>query len=813
MKLTLVANLRGRAVPKNKGDVFRDVVADFLRAAGFGQVETEQKVQFKKADISATWTRQTIDGPVTYAIEAKNYDQTVGLDECSLFVAQYGELVRAGTVDRAWLISRGPVSPEGQKLIRNAQGRNLDCLTFSELQRRLLVLDSYLADLSAQLRESGIGNYYVEPYLTDDTPLTPLVMSWLDARDSNQLAIFGDYGQGKSTFALYLANKLLEAAKTDPNKRLPVVIPLGEIFDEQSIEGLFGKLLTSKHRVENYHFHLLSALNEQGRLVLIFDGFDEMKHGMTFAMFQNNVSEIMRLDKGQAKIIILGRDTIFANDHEFKFVVLGRQFTKYGQEVPSRTRRALRHVKLRGFSVDESKLFVERYFPERLRTITPVDKCWSDPLRIADRIRQICEHTDLIRRPVHAQMLCDIATDPAISLTAMSAYRLYDVFIHYLIDRETSKKGRFRGFGFIQRRKFSELLAWHLWQAGGASTTTYADIPNDLLWAAVGEARHEFDDEGLRRELLIGCMVEKSSGGIFFPHRSIQEFLVAEHIWTELNSLSERGFSEAGTAEVLEFIVQRIELDRHGEKKRDRSAAKFLSRLLSGGRRLDGIVEFRRAFRVALCLNGKDVDGIKASANGHLVVFFAHNGSMTFDLRTSRAAKYMKTSIEELHLHPERAAPILYLWLMLSRSRNVSEEEISEVVFQLLPRGQLARNFKSMGNPAEQIGALTIKSIPKDRETLGLWFFYKYMKFITETETGREWIHVDRDNAIKDLRSRGIGYDEIEVPPPPQQLEPLKCRVNKIETRLAATNMETEMLSKVMSFLTDAAVRERFTPQ
>ena len=146
---------------KNKGDAFRDTVAELLRAAGFGPVETEQKMKFKKANISAIWRRQTIDGPVTYAIEAKNHARTISLKECSLFVAQYGELVRAGAIDRARLVSKGPVSAERQKKIRRALGRNLDCLTCSELQRRLLVLDSYLADLATQFRDGGINSYYV----------------------------------------------------------------------------------------------------------------------------------------------------------------------------------------------------------------------------------------------------------------------------------------------------------------------------------------------------------------------------------------------------------------------------------------------------------------------------------------------------------------------------------------------------------------------------------------------------------------------------------------------------------------------------
>jgi hypothetical protein len=207
---------------KKKGDRFRDEVGKLLRAAGFVSVETEQHVQFKHVDISAIWTRQTIDGPIKYAIEAKDYAGTLPLDQCSLFTSQYGQLVSRGIVDRAWLISKGPISSDGQNQIRTANARNIDCITFSELQRRLIVIDSYLADLTKQYHDSGIKHYFIQPHLADDSALIPLVMHWLEDVGSNQLAIFGDYGQGKSTFAIHLAHALLEDSKKDPAKRSPI---------------------------------------------------------------------------------------------------------------------------------------------------------------------------------------------------------------------------------------------------------------------------------------------------------------------------------------------------------------------------------------------------------------------------------------------------------------------------------------------------------------------------------------------------------------------------------------------------------------
>src|SRR5262249_45742927 len=49
--------------------------------------------------------------------------------------------------------------------------------------------------------------------------------------------------------------------------------------------------------------------------------------GMTLVRLEANMTELMRLDRGAAKLVILGRDTAFHDDYEFKFIIQGRQMT------------------------------------------------------------------------------------------------------------------------------------------------------------------------------------------------------------------------------------------------------------------------------------------------------------------------------------------------------------------------------------------------------------------------------------------------------------------------------------------------------
>ena len=126
-----------------KGNAFRDVVADVLRAAGF-RANTEVKINYKNVDVEAIWERDLFGDPVRYAVEAKHYEGNLPLTECSKFAADYGPLISNGDIDHAWLISNSDFTPDG----RNAAqaGRNLKAYTFAELQRRLLPIERYLRD-------------------------------------------------------------------------------------------------------------------------------------------------------------------------------------------------------------------------------------------------------------------------------------------------------------------------------------------------------------------------------------------------------------------------------------------------------------------------------------------------------------------------------------------------------------------------------------------------------------------------------------------------------------------------------------------
>ena len=58
--------------------------------------------------------------------------------------------------------------------------------------------------------------------------------------------------------------------------RLPLVIPLRDYAKAVSVESLFSEFCFRKHEIPLPGYSAFEQLNRMGKLLLIFDGFDEM---------------------------------------------------------------------------------------------------------------------------------------------------------------------------------------------------------------------------------------------------------------------------------------------------------------------------------------------------------------------------------------------------------------------------------------------------------------------------------------------------------------------------------------------------------
>jgi len=150
-------------------------------------------------------------------------------------------------------------------------------------------------------KENATGNNFnVDEY----------VDNWIEENSHRQLALVGEYGQGKTATALYLTARLI----SNDSKRIPIYIPLrGKAPRNETPLDIFASF-SSLFGIDPV---ALKILNANGRLLLIFDGFDEMDYVGDWSVRRLHFRSLWKLISPSAKMILTGRQNYFADIDEF----------------------------------------------------------------------------------------------------------------------------------------------------------------------------------------------------------------------------------------------------------------------------------------------------------------------------------------------------------------------------------------------------------------------------------------------------------------------------------------------------------------
>ncbi|MBV9370792.1 MAG: NACHT domain-containing protein [Alphaproteobacteria bacterium] len=540
------------------GNRFRDSVADLLRAGGY-QVHTEIQLGSKRVDIY--FEERRFASFRRFAVEAKNFGRSLKNNDFEKIYGGYAALLKENLIDHIMVVSTLELeAPAAQGLLK-ALASQISYHRLKDFQEEILGFQAFLGNFLNRHEREGLEHYFVQPTLSDGRHLMTALNEWLeDDGDSAPVAIIAGYGMGKTSVAKHFTYNLAKRFLAGDDSRIPVYVSLGGISREQGLEGLISTALTSGlPSVRNFSFPVFEMLNEAGRFLIILDGFDEMKHMMSEAEFRANFDELHRLVAGRSKVLLLGRPTAFLSDSEHAYVLRG------SARIGAQTHRPpgspnYTEVRLRPFTPDQVRKFLACYF----RFQRESGKIEVDEEFAAQRIRELesAEHEELIARPVHARMLADLAGDRGFIISHLTRFQLYDHFVAHLIDREGKKLGRGSQLKDVDRRAFSCDLAWHLWldPSGSTSGCRIEDIPPHLFAPYLPSQE---DPIALRRALLSGSFLDEKAAGVFyFAHRSFQEFLVAEFIWSNLTEGEDSAeiIDQLGSAisrEVYDFLVER----------------------------------------------------------------------------------------------------------------------------------------------------------------------------------------------------------------------------------------------------------------
>ncbi|MEM1369873.1 MAG: NACHT domain-containing protein [Cyanobacteria bacterium P01_H01_bin.15] len=148
---------------------------------------------------------------------------------------------------------------------------------------------------------------------------------WLQADTKQHISILGEFGTGKTWLVLHYAGLLLEEYLKQKEEgrerpRLPLVIQLRDYAKALDVESVLANFFYTKHEIR-LTTKIFEQLNRMGKLLLIFDGFDEMAHRVNKQKTIDNFWELARAVGPGAKAILTCRTEHFPNAIEGRQVL------------------------------------------------------------------------------------------------------------------------------------------------------------------------------------------------------------------------------------------------------------------------------------------------------------------------------------------------------------------------------------------------------------------------------------------------------------------------------------------------------------
>ncbi|MER7544229.1 TIR domain-containing protein [Spirillospora sp. NPDC127506] len=325
--------------------------------------------------------------------------------------------------------------------------------------------------------------------------------------------LLGDFGRGK-TFALR------ELARRIPEELphvVPILIELRALDKAHSVDGLVAAHLAN-HGEELIDLKAFHYMLRQGRIVLLFDGFDELVTRMTYDQAADHLDTLLQAAQDKAKIVVASRTQHFKSQAQV--------LTALGERVG-----VLPHRRVLG---------LEEFAPPQVRSYL-VNR-YGDEDAAEARLSLLAGIEELLALTANPRMLSFIADLPEDRLRAVARARrtlspadLYQEILSAWLAYEADRVG---GSGGPPGLKADDMwravgtLALRLWEGDDQflSLAELADVADTLTGLAGGR----MSPHQLTHAVGAGSLLVRTDDGLFgFIHTSVMEWLVARHIADE----------------------------------------------------------------------------------------------------------------------------------------------------------------------------------------------------------------------------------------------------------------------------------------
>jgi WD40 repeat protein/3',5'-cyclic AMP phosphodiesterase CpdA len=451
-------------------------------------------------------------------------------EEVDRFVSAVGALYLAGGTPMSYkLVYDGP--PATTEVRERALLKRVELLSFAEYQlgydlrpyarrqaERLARDSAYAPKLYVTQRYTEIGGYVASAGAAPvQENLLERLRVWLADPDGHLVVVLGAFGHGKT----FLLRELTRRMHEEGDLAVPVLVHLRDLEKAHDLNQLVAAQLTAggERRIDLAMFRYLLR---EGRIALLFDGFDELAVRMTYDAAALHLDKILQAADGRAKVVLASRDHHFRNDDDVSSALGDRLDTVAGRRV----------VKLADFDDGQIATFLRNRLggaesaSRRLELLRNI----KDLLGLSRNPRML----DFITRIEENRLLA--AHQRTGEITAAGLYQeLLDQWLHYELDRQ-DRPGGLPPPTMAQFWHAVTLLALRLWGSTDVSVGVAAlgEVADELARLAAPESLEETAPAG-RDETAhaIGSgtlLVRDSEGRFTFVHQSVMEWLVARQV-------------------------------------------------------------------------------------------------------------------------------------------------------------------------------------------------------------------------------------------------------------------------------------------
>ena len=422
------------------------------------------------------------------------------------------------------LVYGGQPAPE---LLREWAGRHgIELLSFAEYQMGF-DLRPYadrqareLADDPDYPPELYVPQRYVEIGVPrgarrDHEGLLEQVRAWLAEPAGHLVVVLGPFGHGKT----FLLRELARQMHADRDPAVPVLVHLRDLDKVHALDELSAAQLVrgGERRID---LEMFRYLLREGRIALLFDGFDELAVRVTYPRAAEHLATVVQAAEGRAKVVLTSRDQFFLTD--------GEVLSKLGEQLSTVVGRKL--VKLRPF--DDSQ--IERFLDNRLGDATAA----RERMGLLRNVRNL---VGLSRTPRMLDFIADITEERLLAARdargRVTAAAIYQELLDQWLDGERTRLNR-PGLppppSEAQLWHAVTVLALRLWRTGesGLGVEDLGEAAEALVAIAPPQRDDQTPPDPHALSQLIGTrtlLIRDGDARFTFLHRSVMEWLVARH--------------------------------------------------------------------------------------------------------------------------------------------------------------------------------------------------------------------------------------------------------------------------------------------